>query len=366
MANYLTTDTELTSVADAIRAKGGTSAQLTYPAEFVSAIQAIPTGGGDTLAKRLLNGLSTDTADFAVPDGVRQIRSYAFAYTSFGNITLPSSCTAISGNGFAYYKGTGKITIPSTVTTFYTVTTGSYFSNIGYAGSFPDGYADKAEIEINADIPESAVRVMQGGHLKSVSLPTTMTGLGDYFFNSTKIYTAPDLSHITSFGANCCSGLEVGSGHVFTEIPTGTTKIGNSAFNNNGGDPVFTEVPSTLTSALGDRAFYGCTSVGPVLKIKCSAIGTSTTCLSFANCTGLRYVWISSGCTTIPNTSTGNGPFYGCDSSIKIYCEAASKPRGWKANWNYITTNTKIDPSTYNGWGVTEEQFDEIVANAGL
>ena len=46
MANYLTTDTELTSVANAIRTKGGTVADLTYPAGFVSAINAIPSGGG--------------------------------------------------------------------------------------------------------------------------------------------------------------------------------------------------------------------------------------------------------------------------------------------------------------------------------
>ena len=46
MTDYLTTDTELTSVANAIRTKGGTSAALTYPTGFVSAIEAIPTGGG--------------------------------------------------------------------------------------------------------------------------------------------------------------------------------------------------------------------------------------------------------------------------------------------------------------------------------
>ena len=42
MSNYITTDTELTSVANAIRTKGGTSASLTYPAGFVSAIGSIP------------------------------------------------------------------------------------------------------------------------------------------------------------------------------------------------------------------------------------------------------------------------------------------------------------------------------------
>lgn len=41
MADYLTTDTELTSVANVIRTKGGTSAQLVYPAGFVSAIENI-------------------------------------------------------------------------------------------------------------------------------------------------------------------------------------------------------------------------------------------------------------------------------------------------------------------------------------
>lgn len=43
---YMTTDTELTSIADAIRAKGGTSAPLVYPAGFVSAINDISSGGG--------------------------------------------------------------------------------------------------------------------------------------------------------------------------------------------------------------------------------------------------------------------------------------------------------------------------------
>ena len=44
MAEYLTNTADLTAVADAIRAKGGTAAQLVYPAGFVSAIQTIQTG----------------------------------------------------------------------------------------------------------------------------------------------------------------------------------------------------------------------------------------------------------------------------------------------------------------------------------
>ena len=44
MAEYLTNTTDLTSVANAIRTKGGTTESLTYPDEFVTAIQAIQTG----------------------------------------------------------------------------------------------------------------------------------------------------------------------------------------------------------------------------------------------------------------------------------------------------------------------------------
>ena len=52
-------DADLTSVANAIRIKGGTSASLAFPADLVSAIQAIPTGGGDWLDD-YLTGTTTE------------------------------------------------------------------------------------------------------------------------------------------------------------------------------------------------------------------------------------------------------------------------------------------------------------------
>ena len=47
MADYLSNTEEFTSVAEAIRTKGGTTAQLAWPAGFVQAVDAIQTGGGD-------------------------------------------------------------------------------------------------------------------------------------------------------------------------------------------------------------------------------------------------------------------------------------------------------------------------------
>ncbi len=54
-------DADLTSVANAIRTKGGTSAQLAFPADFVQAIADIPAGGGDYTAE--------DFADPTKPTG---------------------------------------------------------------------------------------------------------------------------------------------------------------------------------------------------------------------------------------------------------------------------------------------------------
>jgi hypothetical protein len=84
MANYLTTDTDLTAVADAIREKGGTSAPLAFPQGFVDAIDAIETGGGDDyLSKRITNTLTEYTitgsyVGYAAFSGCEGLTSLAF------------------------------------------------------------------------------------------------------------------------------------------------------------------------------------------------------------------------------------------------------------------------------------------------
>lgn len=74
MTDYIVSGSDLTSIADAIRTKGGTSAALAFPTDFVSAIAAIPTGGGDPnenllkLAKDILTSVDIDMSNANVKE----------------------------------------------------------------------------------------------------------------------------------------------------------------------------------------------------------------------------------------------------------------------------------------------------------
>lgn len=81
MAEYLTNTADLTAVADAIRAKGGTAKQLVYPSGFVSAIQAIQAGAVEALewhqcpelVRNYLANVTYDPTDYSAS----QIANYA-------------------------------------------------------------------------------------------------------------------------------------------------------------------------------------------------------------------------------------------------------------------------------------------------
>lgn len=77
MPNYIVQGSDLSSVATAIRTKGSTSAQLAFPTGFVSAIEALPTGGGGLGDFELLDTVTVSEAvsqvSLSIPTGYTQI-----------------------------------------------------------------------------------------------------------------------------------------------------------------------------------------------------------------------------------------------------------------------------------------------------
>ena len=73
MADYKVTDTQLTSIANAIRTKGETSAPLEFPTGFVTAVQNIPTGGSSVLVTKTITQNGTYSAEDDNADGYSEV-----------------------------------------------------------------------------------------------------------------------------------------------------------------------------------------------------------------------------------------------------------------------------------------------------
>lgn len=109
MADYRTTDTALTAVADAIREKGGTSASLVYPAGFISAINNI-SGGGATITDTTdshggtIRSIDTENATTIEPLSVTQNGTYtAITGKAYSPVTVN-----VSGGGSGGYTKFAK------------------------------------------------------------------------------------------------------------------------------------------------------------------------------------------------------------------------------------------------------------------
>lgn len=101
MANYIASDTDLTAVANAIRAKGGTSGQLVFPAGFVSAVQEL-SSAPPWLAGEVPDYVKAEA--LAVANKVRQVQTaktvtsivWADAHHTAGQVTGWQAQTNIS------------------------------------------------------------------------------------------------------------------------------------------------------------------------------------------------------------------------------------------------------------------------------
>ena len=100
MANYIATDTDLEVVADAIRAKGGTSAQLLFPSGFANAIAAIDTSGGGGGGYTAGDWLDPTKPTGAVVSNTISIPAHALqGRTGVTSVSLPNA-TSMGANSF--------------------------------------------------------------------------------------------------------------------------------------------------------------------------------------------------------------------------------------------------------------------------
>ena len=178
MAEYLTNTTDLTSVANAIREKGGTTELLTYPDEFVTAIQAISLG--------------------IVPQLIVTVSAGAM-------VTATNGSLSVSGTSV---NGTCTLTVPETGTWSVSATLGGQTSDTKTV-SITDTYMVSlsffsATITVTVDSGASVALQKDGATIQT----KTSTGTVVFTVTETGVYTvmATKNGQTTSGSVNVVSG----------------------------------------------------------------------------------------------------------------------------------------------------------------
>jgi len=356
-------DADLTSVADAIRTKGGTSAQLAFPSGFVSAINAISTGGGgEPVTEKQINFIDYDGTIL-----------YSYTATEWASVTaLPSnpSHTGLTSQGWNWTKA--QIDAQLTAIPDGDIWVGQmYITDDGKTRLYCRFEEGRLHPYLGIGLNGTVVIDWGDGSATSTLTGTSLTDAqvadhvyasgGDYVITltvtsgSAQIYGDVNTTFLLRKSGSSSSydnlvysnslvkvqlGTDIGiGGYAFLScyslasitIPSGLTSIGSNAFTNCYSLASIT-IPSGVTS-IGASSFYSCYSLASItIPSGVTSIGSN----AFTNCYSLASITIPSGVTgissnafancyslasiTIPSglTSIGSYAFYNCYSLASI------------------------------------------------
>ena len=232
-------DSALTSVANAIRIKGGTSASLAFPDDFISAINAISGGGGwssdDIATNSAPNGdivlgsgvtVVANNAFLAKPitsivgQNVTEIKASSFSYcTHLLSASFPNLTKISGGNTFRYDTALQEIYFPK----LETLSTSYVFGGCTnlHIGVFPS--------------LTSQVQSLRGANFYTIDLGKKVS-IGNYWFSenanlSVLILRSAELCPLTNIGgfSNTCFASGNSGGTLY--VPSALLSSYQSASN---------------------------------------------------------------------------------------------------------------------------------------
>ena len=175
-------DAGLTSIADGIRAKGGTTDTMSFPDGMVNAIAAIETGSSayESLAANLITSRSTIVGTGMISSILKNatnIDDYALNKTRIRTITIPSSITIIGSYAFSNNPSLATVTFNNSNLKSIGVGAFYYCSNLSEIAYF--------HITSITRIPTQCFYGCS--KLTSIVFPATVTDVGSYVVGSSGV-----------------------------------------------------------------------------------------------------------------------------------------------------------------------------------
>ena len=345
MSRKLTTDTDLTAIADAIRAKGGTSAPLVYPTEFVSAISAIKVGvdtsDANATSNDMLNG-KTAYVDGQKITGNIPSKSSANLTALDATITAPAGYYSIAAtktisngstiqNAPIINSSTGLVTATATVTA-------------GYQAS--DTKSNTLQLTTQAEqtiTPGTTNQTISSGRY----LTGTQTIKGDANLVASNIAEGVSIFGVTGTHSSADPTDFIENRDTWTSYENlSASKIGAGVF-------------AYCNNKLSNINFPACTSIGSYAFCNC----TDLTSVNFPACTNIG----NSAFTFCYNLSTVSFPV--CTSiNSKAFCECFNLTSLYLTGSSYVSlaNSNAFSYTPIGGSSSTAGQYGSIYVPASM
>ena len=325
------------------------------------------------------SSVSRSQSALDIPNGVTKIfYNVMNGATALRSVKIPGSVACIEHNAFAGCTGLTEVHIPATVTRII----GSPFMNCSAnlqlfceAAAAPEGWSDKwnnytssrkLKTYFGAGEGEASFWATLDHNATTIVVPDGITQIPEKAFanfpNLTSVTLPESMEKIGYMAFSGCSKLKE------INLPDSITQIRSSAFENTALTEV--ELPDSL-EVIEYATFSGCTNLASVtIPDGVTTIGIS----AFEDCTALKVLYIPESVTTIETGGTLiHGPFFGCDSKLKIFCGAEEEPEGWGFNWADhstgaigLTVRFGYTREDYAFWGSLEPSMTEVVVPEGI
>jgi hypothetical protein len=284
-------------------------------------------------------------AEITVPDGVKEIKPYAFEGRSISKVTLPSSLVTIGKEAFAETALTA-ITLPDNVTSLgQDAFQGDYLLEEAHLPeklvSLPDDLFFKdcslTEVSYSSELTSiGADAFYECSSLTSVNLPDSLTSVGYSAFEETGLIevslSAGDVYHQNNIFSDCPALQSV-------YVPKEVKGFGEYAFTS---DYLLTTITfedvSSLTG-IGGNCFAYCTSLASLDLGKATSL-TSIGSYAFQDCKALTSLVLPAGITWMGNECFTD------DTVLSLYLMNTAEP-SFSSGWNALDSGTGTVVSYY-------------------